>query len=91
MKKREIKKSDAWISLERAERMATSDPAAAFPLALEALRDCRKAGGIQCLENQAFSLLGWIYAILGRMKAADNAFLLAYKADCPCCQPGLHG
>jgi Tfp pilus assembly protein PilF len=87
--KREIKKSDAWISFERAERIATSDPTAAFPLVLEALRDCRKAGGIRCLESQAFSLLGSIHSILGHMKAADNAFRLAYRSECPCCQPAI--
>jgi tetratricopeptide (TPR) repeat protein len=89
MKKREIKKSDAWLTFERAERESTNDPAAALPLVQEALRDCRKAGGNRCLESQAFSLLGSIHAILGRMKAAETSFRVAYRSECPCCQPAI--
>jgi hypothetical protein len=86
---RDTKKSEAWGSFEQAERLSTTDPAAAFPLLQKALRDCRKAGGVLCLESQGFSLLGWILGILGRTENAESAFRVAYRSGCPCCKPAI--
>ncbi len=89
MRERETKISDAAILLETAERLATSDPAAALPDLLQALLACREAGGIRCVEGRALSLLGLILYQLGRVDHAAAAFRRAYAADCSCCRPAI--
>jgi len=80
MKEKETKISDAAILLERAERQATSNPAAALPTIQKALRACRRAG-VQCLETRALATLGAILSSVGRLKHSEDAFRVAYSGE----------
>lgn len=83
---RETKMSQAALLLEKAERLATSDPAAALPALQKALRACRRAG-VQWLETRGFAALGATLAVLGRLDHSEAAFSVANRSCCPCCQP----
>lgn len=87
MRERETKISEAAVLLERAERLATNDPAAALPVAREALQVCQDVGVVSCLESLGHSVLSWILAKLGRLDESENALQNAYRLDCPSCRP----
>ena len=78
--------SQAALLLEQAERLATSDPAAALPALQKALRACRRAG-VQWLETRGFAALGATLAVLGRLDHSEAAFSVAKRSCCSCCQP----
>ncbi len=74
--------------LERADRKATEDPAAAVPVALEAVRVAR-AAGIVCLESRALAILGFVLGLSGRRRLAATAFDTATAFGCSCCLPAI--
>ena len=72
--------------LDDAERLGTSDPAAALPKLREAREACRRAG-LPCLETRAMADIGWVLVMTGEMGEAERTFQDAYTSECPYCRP----
>ncbi len=78
----------AVILLEKAERAAEDDPAAALPKLREALEVCREVG-VPYLETRILADLGWALALLGQLDESESVFEEAKQSACSCSQPIL--